>query len=117
MDLELLDMLVDLERLPDEKIDGLILSHYRGKVDRDSYFEMMEARAGGPLPEHPDLEVIRQLEIEVEVWIDRDNYLRQIESEWRLPEPGLGDEGETMQRHHLRFHDFNEPIAIERPSL
>lgn len=117
IELEILYMLVDLERLPDEKIGGLILSHYRGKVDRDSYFEMMETKAGEQLPEHPDLEVIRRLEIDVEVWIDADNYLRQTESEWRLPEPGLGDDGFTGQGHHLRFHEINEPIAIERPPL
>jgi hypothetical protein len=45
IELELLDLLVDLERLPDEQVGGQVWSHYRGKLDQDSYWDMLETGA------------------------------------------------------------------------
>ena len=121
-ELEFLDLLVDLERLPDEQVGGLVWSHYRGKLDQDSYWDMLEtgvATESGQPTENPALLQIRMLETQFELWIDGDDYVRQIESEWRFTDPGLetGNGRLIIQRQHLRFHDFNEPIAIERPSV
>ncbi|HBR10594.1 TPA: hypothetical protein DD712_05040 [Candidatus Acetothermia bacterium] len=96
--LELLGQLTDLERLPDQKIDGVNCFHYRGRV--------VEEEAGG-------------MRIEVELWIGKDDYLiRQMKMEHEeipLEDEDIGPWGPFTSRSVTRFYDFNEPIEIKPP--
>lgn len=96
--LELLGQLTDLERLPDQKIDGVECFHYRGRI--------VGEEAGG-------------MRIEVELWIGKDDYLirqMKMEHEEILPEDeDIGPWGPSTSSSVTRFYDFNEPIEIEPP--
>lgn len=89
--LKLLGSLTDLERLPDEKIDGVYCFRYRGRVDEP-----------GPM------------EIEVELWIGKDDYLiRQMKVN---QEEGSEDNVQWgIYTSIVRYYDFNAPIEIEPP--
>ena len=121
-----LDRLINVEKLPDEAVDGVPCSHYRGNVDRDSYVDALietYEREGviselGPLF-LKNLELMRRQEIVVEIWIDGEDYMRQVRTDARIPrpDPDTGEEvwgtGVTIER----YFDFNEPIVIEPPDL
>ena len=119
--LELLNYLVELEKLPDEEIDGVNCSHYRGRLDQDSVVDMLRKRdeeAYGQIP--PEyLEMMRQYELFVELWIDGDDYIRQQRTEFRFPEPDstTGDEKWVTGFSTTQYFDFNEAIPIEPPEI
>jgi len=116
--LEVLDSLTDLEKLPDEKIDSVVCIHYRGRVDID---RMVDEQIANLDPEQPGyeeilkgLEQLRNMKIEVELWIGRDDYLiRQMKNDMQVPSEDTGqwDTSSAM----WKFYDFNEPITIEPP--
>ena len=121
-----LDRLINVEKLPDEAVDGVPCSHYRGNVDRDSYVDALietYEREGviselGPLF-LKNLELMRRQEIVVEIWIDGEDYMRQVRTDARIPrpDPDTGEEvwGTGVTIEH--YFDFNEPIVIEPPDL
>lgn len=114
--LELLNYLVELEVLPDEEIGGIECSHYRGKIDQDSYVDMLMERdeeAYGQISPD-DLEWMLQREIVVELWIDGDDYIRQQRTEARFPDPNIKEKW-VSSFGITRYFDFNEPILIETP--
>ena len=119
--LELLNYLVELEKLPDEEIDGVNCSHYRGEIDQDSYVDMLRERGkegyAQILPEY--LEMMRRQEIVIELWIDGDDYIRQLKTEGRSldPNPSTGPEQWVNWFTITRYFDFNEPICIEPPEI
>lgn len=114
--LELLNWLVDLEKLPDEEIGGVNCSHYRGRVDQDSYLDMQTKRYPEVYAEIPpeSLELMRQLELFAEFWIDGDDYIRQQRTEGRF-RPSQEEWGTWFST--TRYFDFNEPISIEPPEI
>jgi len=117
--LELLDILTDLEKLPDEKIDSTVCLHCRGRVDMERQIEEIKA---GLAPSDPndarlleEVEQLRNVKIEVELWIGKDDYLiRQMEKDMQVPSEDTGqwDTSSAM----WKFYDFNEPITIEPPT-
>lgn len=115
--LEPLELLIDLEQLPDEDIDNVQCLHYRGRVDMDAFVEKEKARMGPQLP--PELlELMRRGSMGVELWVGKDDYLiRQMRLLDHMPEWGAGTPEERWMRQStvLRFYDFNEPISIEPP--
>ena len=116
--LELLNYLVELEKLPDEEIGGVNCSHYRGRVDQDSYVDMLRKRQEEEYRQIPpeNLELMRRREIVVELWIDGDDYIRQQGTEFRVPEPL--SEGKWVSGFGItQYFDFNEPICIEPPEI
>ncbi len=119
--LELLNYLVELEKLPDEEIGGVNCSHYRGEIDRDSYVDMLMERddeAYGQIPPE-NLELIRRWEMDIELWVDGDDYIRQLKTEGRSPDPNTsaGPEQWITWLTITRYFDFNEPICIEPPEI
>ncbi len=115
---ELFNYLVELEVLPDEEIDGVNCSHYRGRVDQDSYVDMLRKRQEEEYRQiSPDiLEWMLQREIVVELWIDGDDYIRQQGTEFRFPDPNIKEQwvsGFVI----TQYFDFNEPIYIEPPEI
>jgi hypothetical protein len=116
--LEPLDLLIDLEQLPDEKIDNVQCLHYRGRMDMDAFVQREEAGTGSQLP--PELwELMRRGSMEVELWVGKDDYLiRQMKRLDHMPEweAGTAEASWIRQTTVIRFYDFNEPISIEPPA-
>jgi hypothetical protein len=114
--LEPLDLLIDLEQLPDEEIDNVQCLHYRGKIDMDAFVQR-EAKMGSQLP--PELlELMRHGSMELELWVGKDDYLiRQMTLLDHMPEweAGTAEERWMRQSTVIRLYDFNEPISIEPP--
>jgi hypothetical protein len=129
--LELLDLLIEIETLPEESIDGIECNHYRGIVDIEKWLEWsrperLERFERTAENSRLDLdidkwmesaeEMWRTKEITYEFWISKeDNMIRQ----WKytsstLPgEPVLG--GSYMWYAILHYYDFNEPVEITAP--
>jgi hypothetical protein len=117
--LEPLEVLIDLEQLVDEEIDGVQCLHYRGRLDMDALVQREEARMG-PEASRESLELMRRGSIEVELWVGKDDYLiRQMRRVDRLPvlDAETAKEIWTKQTTVLRLYDFNEAISIESPPL
>ena len=120
--LERFRFLVDLDRLIDENIRGVNCSHYRGKVDMDSYVEMRKKREeeqDGNISEEmlEALEGMRRDEHVADFWIDDEDYIRQWKTEGRSPVlyNATGQEQWVTGVGFTRYSDFNEPITIESP--
>ncbi|GAI07899.1 unnamed protein product, partial [marine sediment metagenome] len=112
--LEIIDSLTDLEKLPDEKIEGVDCIHYRGVVDVDRVIEEQKAKLDPRQPHYEEmlkgLEDMRNMKTEVELWIGREDYLiRQLKQDMEVPLEGTS-------RVTVKYYDFNEPITIEPPT-
>jgi len=120
-ELEPLNWLVNLEKLPGEEIDGVNCWHYRGKVDMYAYVDMLQKTAEtkyGQIPEH--LEEMRRWRRNFELWVEKDIYLiRQLKEEMRFTmfNPDMGEENLFTGSTTMRFYDFNKPISIEPPEI
>jgi len=120
-ELEALNWLVDLEQLPDEVIDGINCWHYHGKVDMDSYVDILQKTTKSEdrqIPEH--LEEMRHWMRNFELWVEKDSYLiRQLKSEERFTwvNPDTGEENLFTGSTTKRFYDFNKPISVEPPQM
>ena len=122
---EILDTLVSLVKLGDEKIDGVICSHYRGSVDIEAQVEEQIANLDPSQPYYDDLvksiEQRLQSEQNVEFWIGKKDYLlRQVEIYQEMVYTENTGEDTESQTHaiattNVRFHDFNQSITIEPP--
>ena len=122
---ELLDQLTDLEKLPDERIESVDCLHYRGKIDVERIAEEQKAKLDpkqlGYEQILKDLDRLRNMKTEVELWIGKDDYLiRQVKQYWEAPtlEPTSGStEQEKWHTANImwKYYDFNEPIVIEPP--
>ena len=123
--LRLLDSLTELEQLPDEKIDGIEVLHYRGRVDID---RILDEQLAGIEPESLEyeataeaLDVQRAISIEVELWIDKEKYwIRQMRQDVRAPTTvsdaeGTRQAGSAGYSTVVRYSGFDEPTEIEPP--
>jgi hypothetical protein len=65
------------------------------------------------------LELMRRQEIDVDLWIDGEDYIRQFRttSRFPMPDPNTGEEVWGTGASTTRYFDFNEPIVIEPPDL
>jgi hypothetical protein len=118
--LKWLDRMADIKEFPEEDIEGVRCLHYRGLYDYEkalrSRYESDPARGGRPLSKQ---EIQKEVEMYsehvgeryVELWIGKCDYLvRQM----IIENVGPG-EGNSTHRLVYKYHDFNEPIAIEAP--
>jgi hypothetical protein len=93
--LEPLKSMSDPEVLPNDVVDGMNCSHYRGDI---------EWRLGDWAT--------------IELWIDRDDYIRQLTRTLRwVPEPGGGTERWVKALTTTHFYDFNDDIIIVPPEV
>ena len=108
--------LVEREKLPDEEIDGVNCSHYRGRVDQDSWLDMQMKRYPEFYADIPpeELELMRQLELSTEFWIDGDDHIRQHIIQFRF-RPSQEEWGNGFSI--TRYFDIGEPISIEPPEM
>jgi hypothetical protein len=97
--LSLLDLLTKIENLPDERIAGVDCFHLRGEFDEEIVKSMDEQAAA--------------IEVVVEVWIGKDDYLiRQVTHNVQI----FASDGGVGTFSYLEvYYDFNEPIEIEPP--
>jgi len=122
--LSYLDMLTDIEELPDENINGTDTIHYRGTIDIEQQIaearrSIQEARdrnsAERPTDEEidRDLDGMRSVNTIIELWIGKDDYLiRKMTMARQVRDSGVWD---TSSLTSFEFYDFNEPIVIEPP--
>jgi hypothetical protein len=122
--LGLMDVLTNLQKLSDEKIDGTPCLHYKGRVDiekqiADARRSMQESRErmGSDRPTDEEIdemsESMRSINIEVELWIGKSDYLVR---QWKNDQQRLDDNGELIASSTLyKFHNFNQPVTIEPP--
>jgi hypothetical protein len=125
--LKMLDSLTDLERLPDEIIDGMDCLHYMGRIDMERQVaenirSMQDNRDQFGLPPLTDedlarfeeeMSYLRDIKINVELWIGEDDYLiRQFKTDQQLPDY-LGTVHRTSMT--MRYTSFNEPVSIQPP--
>ena len=120
-----LSALVDIKVLPDDEIDGVNCSHYHGRIDQDSYVEIVKEEMRRAFEEVAEpqidylnyLELLRQIETNVELWIDGDDYIRQIEKavSFTYTGPDTDDEQFIAGFEASRFYDFDQPIRIQSP--
>lgn len=111
--LKVIDSLTDLEKLPDEPMDGTDCIHYRGRVDMERKVEELKAKLDPRQPHYEEmlegLEDMRNMKTEVELWIGKEDYLiRQLRQDMEVPLKG-------NSRVTVKYYDFNEPITIELP--
>ena len=122
---EILDTLVELTTLRDEKIDGVSCFHYRGSVDIEAQVEEQIANLDPTKPFYEDMvkSIKQQLqsENEVDFWVGKEDYLlRRLDTHYEMVY--TEDEGEDTEHeehvvaiYSLRFYDFDEPIQVEPP--
>ncbi len=112
--LKIIDSLTDLEKLPDEKIEGVDCIHYWGMVDVDRVIEEQKAKLDPRQPHYQEmlkgLENMRGMKVQVELWIGKEDYLiRQLRQDMEVPLEGTS-------RVTVKYYDFNEPITIGPPT-
>jgi hypothetical protein len=134
-----LEMLFDIERLPDEEINGTDCYHYRGILDAEEYLEwvypvweehftkaneMQKETSGVDL----DFElgwktvesIYRTKEMIYEYWIGKEDYLIRkrvlTQRDWLENPLPLDDLSHISTRQFIaEYYDFNEPVEIEAP--
>ncbi len=138
-DFRVLSTLTDVEKLSDEKIDGVSCFHYQEKqypeIDIEAEMEKLE----NYLAENPELmagtdsmsiDEIKELsraslersaegETIIDLWIGRDDYfLRQMKTVMRSIQPGPDGEDEWVTTTFTtKWSGFNEPIEIVAPEV
>ncbi|NVM26666.1 MAG: hypothetical protein HWN70_12230 [Desulfobacterales bacterium] len=116
--LEYLNWLVDLKKLANEEIDGVVCLHYRGRLDVDSYVNMLRNRVVMEYEQFPS--DISTWEVNFELWVEKDTHLiRQLKSEEHVmvDNPDTGEKNLFSGSTTKQFYDFNEPINIELPQM
>ena len=115
--MKMLDVLTDLQELPDENMDGVVCFHYRGRVDMEKQMEEIKANLDPSDPNYArlleEMEQMRNMKHMVELWVGKDDYLiRQTKQIYQLPaEEGQWNSfGLTM-----KYYDLNKPVTIEPP--
>ena len=103
-----LSMLVKIEELPDENIDGMLCYHYRGSVDMVKFVNEYPQQAGA----------FRTSTINEEFWIGKDDYIiRQFKDEIIRGEDIMARlpmlTAQTLEV--WKYSDFNVSITIEPP--
>ena len=123
--LERLGKLTDLDELNDEKIDGVDCIHYQGRVDVDRLVKEQKAKLNTSQPGYERtlnaLEQMRSVEIGIELWIGKEDYLiRQLKQNMQSPVMETISKDDKQERWDtssliVKYYDFNEPIEIELP--
>ena len=126
--LALLTSLINLKKMPDETIDGVSTVHYHGQRDMEKVLADSINRVGQRYDAaqradpsfarnvvKPLEDLWRSKEIDVEVWIDKDdNVLRQTTYTTRPARSQRNVGGPTLVET-IAYYDFNQPITIEPP--
>lgn len=130
---EYLNMLVEVETLDDEVIDGTECYHYVGEVDMEKYLESyrpvlerMYYRMDKQLPWGMTTSLddfikdsntrSRTQDMTFEFWIGKDDYLlRQAKFTYQTREGEVSDWNEYISFGIMHYYDLNGDITIEAP--
>lgn len=114
-ELQLLRWLMIDEILSGVALDGIECTYYQGIVDMESYMRDRERKYELPVE---ILENMLKWELTAELWIDGDDYIRQIELEHKFPyrDSDSDDEWHTMSST-IQYSGFSEAISITPPSI
>jgi hypothetical protein len=117
--LRVLDLLVKIENLPDERISGVDCFHLQGEVDLQRRAEKAKAGLDPTDPRYEEMvksideQIASEKKEEVEVWIGKEDYLiRQVKHEGQSPS---GDGSMDTFIAVVKYYEFNRPIVIEPP--
>jgi len=119
--LKWLDMLGDIQRLPDETIESTACFHYQGRIDVEKQLRSQQeelTRSGMPPISGADLQKIRA-DLQAlhdsqifELWIGKsDHIIHQL----RMNTEEQNDQGSLNSYSIYKFYDFNQPISVEAP--
>ncbi|MBE0480111.1 MAG: hypothetical protein IBX68_03945 [Dehalococcoidia bacterium] len=109
----LLAYMKDIKELDQEDVDGVTCRRYRGEIDTSSYIRAL-AEATGETP--PAEDELAAWKIDVNVWIDEDDYVRKMDIDTLIPSMVAG-QGEISMRSSTRFYDFGAAIEIVLPQV
>ena len=128
--LQYMDMMTDIETMPDDVIGGVNCLHYTGKWDIEKQLaeteknlrESMSHGPDGDIPEEKIEEMIadmreslRSMRMDIELWIGKDDYLiRQLMMNQQAPD-GPDGIGTSTVIVNIEFTSINEPVIIEPP--
>jgi len=112
-----LKILDEIDKLPDETIDGVACSHYHGLVDLEDWVQqhMIDYKASRPDASPALLLMIedmwRSKKITYDYWIGKNN---DIIHQWSMV---LGDAANAVEKNKeiFRYYGFNEEITIAPP--
>ena len=128
-----LNMLVEVDTLDDEIIDGTECHHYKGEVDVDKFlewsrpnFERSYYRMDKNLPQGMTRSLEEYIEdrnssfysqdMTFEFWVGKDDYLlRQAKMIYETRTGEISDWNEHRSIGIMRYYDLNEDISIEAP--
>ena len=123
--LDLLDTLGPVAQLPDETVDGIKHLRRRGSVDMDKVLDDLiakyRAESRGTEADYQALEIQRQAEVAVDLWIDADTFfITRLVMFMRLPTTTHHGDGTTsidfsLVSSDVRYSNLNDPIALELP--
>jgi hypothetical protein len=113
-----LDLLNQIEKLPDETISGVDCLHLRGEVDMERQAEKVKAALSSANLKYNEIvqfineQMISGKEV-VELWIGEDDYIiRQIKRNGRV---FINGEYQDTYSSIVNYFDFDKPIVIEPP--
>jgi len=101
-------------------VDGTECRYYRGEVDVDSWATDKEgASTGDAIYETPYLDEIRHWQVNAQLWIDNNNYIRQIKTDVFYPytDTITGEREWGSVISVATYSSFNEDILITKPVL
>lgn len=120
--LNIFNELINIEKLPDEKIDGVECFHYRGTLDMNKESEQIKSGLDPSDPNYErllaDAEQMRLMNHDVELWIGKEDYLvRQIAQSYQRPATShkfLPEEAGQRSSYTsiMKFFDLNKSITI-----
>jgi hypothetical protein len=123
--LQILDLLIDVEVLEDQRVDGVDSLHYRGKIDMDRVVDEVLAGFDSNAPGYAEaakaFDIQRTAEINIEIWFGKDDlYMRRFDMDVRAPGSSSGPDGVGQvvwltYQTSVRYFDFDEPITIKPP--
>jgi outer membrane lipoprotein-sorting protein len=110
--LQILQSLDNLEKLPQERIEGKVCLHFKGNIDMERRImqvkNTLDPRNAGYAETLRQLEGLREVKAEVEVWIDKaDYFIRKVEQNTVSPQ------GQYTSVNTYR--NFNQPVTIDPP--
>jgi hypothetical protein len=119
--LKWLDMLGDIQQLPDETIEATDCFHYQGRIDVEKQLHSQQEEltksgiapiSGADLQKiRADLQVLHDSQI-FELWIGKsDHIIHQL----RINTDEQNDQGSLNSYSIYKFYDFNQPISVEAP--
>jgi len=123
-------LLMNVERLPTEEINGIRCLRYEGKVDMDELFERSYPETAIEAMDPEEREALDKerewfglYDMTIELWIGKDDYLlprfkyygyNPYSSSSQLSNPS-GSQYSITDTVIIEFHGYNEPIEIEPP--